>query len=391
MAVQYSNKQFFRKTPNLYLAQYFDHKNITLDGDISQLKETDAEGFQLLLNALDTGLVASIEADFQAVNALACEGGVVALVDEALFHSDDAFIDAIAAIEGFQAKALWAFLNQPTYWRGAVLFLHADNVSPSYWKKRNDFERLPPHVEDSDIDALAEAISVYFFRKEGRGKNCKVEPYRRNQKEYFFAYPEDFAQSAIEWVGGALKNQAHHPAFEIIFVYCEAEGSLDIYAPKISKAVPELQAMFAKHILKLDSLKEWAADKRVYELSPVVADDFEFEIEPALGISSVLVTSLRATLKHDKKQRITLEADANKYADAVYTLLNELNLPPYHVTQLGIKVTFEAVGGARAKTRTFRITYPNSCALNHDGNDLKIRKMLASSGLEPQAINVSDA
>ncbi len=390
MAAQYSNQQFFRKTPNQYLAQYFQIKDIELGLDIEELKENDATALQMALNTLDDTQIASIEADFQGVNALACEGGVVALADEALFHNDEAFIDAIAAIEGFHAKALWAFLNQPTYWRGAALFLHADNVSPTYWKKRNDFESLPPHVEDGDIEALAKAISAHFYNKEGRGKNCKVEPYRRNQKEYFFAYPEDFAQSAIEWVGGTLKNQSHHPAFEIIFVYCEAEGSLDIYAPKNTKAVPELQAMFAQHILKLDSLKEWARDKRVYELSPVVANDFEFEIEPALGIASVLVTSLRATLKHDKKQRITLEADANKSADAVYTLLNELNLPPYHVTQLGIKVTFEAVGGARAKTRTFRITYPNSCALNHDGNDLKIRQVLASSGLEPQAINTSE-
>ncbi len=65
-----------------------------------------------------------------------------------------------------------------------------------------------------------------MLRKGGRGKNCTIDSYRRHQKEYFFAYPEDFAQTAIEWVGGALESQAHRPAFEIIFVYCEAEGSL---------------------------------------------------------------------------------------------------------------------------------------------------------------------
>ena len=66
-------------------------------------------------------------------------------------------------------------------------------------------------MEGSDTDALAKAISVYFSSKEGRGKNCIVESYRRHQKKYLFAYPEDFAQTAIEWVGGMLKNQAHHP------------------------------------------------------------------------------------------------------------------------------------------------------------------------------------
>ncbi|MCU7947934.1 MAG: hypothetical protein KZQ72_15075 [Candidatus Thiodiazotropha sp. (ex Cardiolucina cf. quadrata)] len=267
------------------------------------------------------------------------------------------------------------------------MFLHADNVSPSYWKKRNDLPKLPPQVEDEDIQALARAISEHFFRKEGRGKNCTVEPYRRNQKEYFFAYPEDFAQSAVEWVGGTLKSQAHHPAFEIIFVYSEAEGSLDIYAPKNSKAIADLQGMFAKNILKLETLAEGQIDKRVYELAPVVEEDFEFKIEPALGIASVLVTRLRVTLKHDKKERITIEADAHKNPDAVYSRLEQLNLPTFYVSQVTLKVTFEATGNKRAKTRTVNITHPNSCALNHDGNDLKIRQMLASSGIEPKAVS----
>jgi len=386
LAAQYSNKQFFRQAPNQSLAAFFDAKGVELEVDFTTLKESDADAIQAALNKLPDSQIAEIEAEFQNINALACEGGAVALVDEAGFHPDDEFVEAIEAIEGFHAKAMWAFLNKPKYWSGAAMFLHADNVSPSYWKKRNDLPSLPPHVDDEDIDALQAAIGDYFFEKQGRGKNCKVEPYRRNQKEYFFSYPEDFAQTAIEWVGGRLKNQAHHPAFEVIFVYCEAEGSLDIYAPKNSKEVSDLQALFAKHILKLDALDEWVKDKTVYELNPVIDDGFEFKIEPSSGIDSVLVTSLRATLKRDKKQRITIEADAHKDPNAVYTLLDELALPSYDVTQLSIKVIFEAVGNARAKTRSFKITYPNSCALNHDGNDDKIRQMLASSGIEPKAL-----
>ncbi len=61
------------------------------------------------------------------MNTLACEGGITALVDEAGFHGDDAFIAEIAAIDGFHAKAMWVFLNKPTYWHGAAMFLHADN------------------------------------------------------------------------------------------------------------------------------------------------------------------------------------------------------------------------------------------------------------------------
>jgi len=386
MATQYSNRHFFRRVPNQYLAQFFAVKKIPLAVDFNELNEKAVDVLQDVLNALPDSQKAEIEAQFQDVNALACDGGIAALIDEASFHNDETFMAAIAAIDGFHAKAMWAFLEKPSYWRGASMFLHADNVSPSFWKKRSDFPKLPPQVEADDIKALASAISGFFYHKEGRGKNCVVEPYRRNNKEYFFAYPEDFAQTAVEWEGDALKNKAHHPAFEIIFVYTEAEGSLDIYAPKNGKKLADLQRMFAQHILKVDALEDGTIDKRVYELAPVLEDNFEFKIEPASGISSVLVTRLRVNLKHGNLRRITLEADVKKDPDAVYKLLEELNLPPYEVSQITLKVTFEPVGNRGVKTRTVNITHPNSCALNYDGNDLKIRQMLARSGLEPRAV-----
>ena len=54
------------------------------------------------------------------------------------------------------------------------------------------------------------------------------------------------------------------------------------------------------------------------------------------------------------------------------------------VTQVGIVVTF-AASATRKKpqTRTFDISWPNSCSLKHDGNDKIIRQMLVDSGLEP--------
>ena len=68
----------------------------------------------------------------------------------------------------------------------------------------------------------------------------------------------------------------------------------------------------------------------------------------------------------------------------MYELRDALRPPPHFITQLSVKVTFEPVGDRRPRTRTFNITYPNSCALNNDGMDLKIRQMLADSGVEPR-------
>lgn len=255
MARQYSYLQFLRHTPNDLLARYFAFKNINLGIKFNALKKKNEEVIFQAIISLSEEQQTVIETEFQDVNAMACEGGITALIDEANFHRNSGFIESISVIDGFHAKAMWAFLEGNGYWRAATMFLHADNVCASYWKKRNDLPRAVPCVGKAHTLEFEKAISEFFHRKEGRGRNCKVEVYRRYNKEYFFAYPEDFGQSEVEWVSDKLKTRAYHPAFEIIFVYCQDEGSLDIYAPKNTKAVPELQKMFMQAILKLNDLE----------------------------------------------------------------------------------------------------------------------------------------
>jgi len=62
----------------------------------------------------------------------------------------------------------------------------------------------PAAVDDVSIEQLEAQIRNYFHRTEGRGNNCVVEPYRRGELDYFFAYPEDYSQQSIEWVEGSL-------------------------------------------------------------------------------------------------------------------------------------------------------------------------------------------
>jgi len=91
MAAQYSNRQFFRKTPNLYLSKFFEAKGIQLDVNINRLKEHDADVFQAALNKLPLEQITKIETELRNINALACEGGIIALVDEANAHKEPRF------------------------------------------------------------------------------------------------------------------------------------------------------------------------------------------------------------------------------------------------------------------------------------------------------------
>jgi|GEM_PF-3221809 len=136
MADQYSPQHFFRKTPYELLAHYFDEKKVSLEVDWSQLK--GRKGVETLYEAfidLPEETLAPIEVDFQNINALACEGGILALINEASFEENEDFLEGITAVDGLHAKSIWAFLHKSDYWGAASSLLHAENIGRGAWRK----------------------------------------------------------------------------------------------------------------------------------------------------------------------------------------------------------------------------------------------------------------
>lgn len=388
MARDFSPITFFQRTPNALLGRYLHERHSVLhEIAFDELKESGkaAETVFPAFTGLPEGKQAEIEAECQEIESMAHQAGATALIEEATdFHQDADFPEAINQFDSFHDKIMWTFLEHPNYWAGATSMLHAENIPDAFWKRRNDLPHAPPHVEPEDAERLADALSHYFREKEGRGRCCKVDVYRKRGREHFFAQLSDFGQADNEWEGNILGPRARLPAFEIIFVYTEAERSLDIYAPRNTKYVGDLQQIFADTILKLDELDEFAGDNRIYELGTLTDRDFEFKKPQDSGIKSAVVKRLRLSLLGGGKRKVAVEADPSHNPKAVYDLMDRLRLPPFHVTQAEITVSFFApVPGTRSRTRTFRISYPTWCNLRHEGRDDVIRKMLAVSGIEP--------
>jgi len=238
------------------------------------------------------------------------------------------------------------------------------------------------------MEQLAALIRNYFHHTEGRGKNCVVEPFRRGELDYFFAYPEDYSQQSIEWVDGEFDRRPHNPAFEVIYVYSKNEGSLDLNFRGSYKAVEPLQVIFATVILKLDEMPPDPKDERIYDLTPLMNKNFEFIFELGNGIQQVTVKKLRLSSRVKKGDRVTLEANTSNNPYAVYDLLDKvkksLPLSFYNVTQVELTAVVEVDPDKPPKRFPIRITYPNSCSLKYDEVGLKLRDMLESSGIEPK-------
>lgn len=392
MARHYSTKDFFRQMPNALLARYFQGRGLFGDLDFSAIKETRPdELFAAWLHMPDSQRN-TMDAEFREISELSCEKGFRAIIDEAEWHlandprARTGFVEKLAALSNHYERAMVTFLDHSQYWKGASRFYHADMLP--YWRKRKNLPHQPAAVDDVSLRELVGKIRTYFHHTEGRGNNCIVEPFRRGELDYFFAYPEDYSQQSIEWVEGQFGRRPHNPAFEVVYVYSQKEGSLDLNFRGAYKAVEPLQAMFATAILKLSELPPDPKDERVYDLSPLRQRGFEFTYAIGSGIEKVAVKKLRLSSWVIKGDRITLEADAHNNPDAVYELLDKIGkslpLHLYNVTQVELSASVVVDAEKPAKAVTIRITHPNSCSLKYDELDLKLRDMLHASGIEPK-------
>ena len=394
MARHYSTRDFFRQMPNILLARYFQGQSLFDDLDFAAMKEGKPEElFKAWLELADSQR-REMDVEFQEIFEMSCEKGFRAIIDEAGWQLQDdqegltSFIAKLSALPNHYERAMITYLDHKDFWRGATLFYHADTLP--YWRKRKNLSNRPAAVDDASLQQLAGLIRHYFHHIEGRGKNCVVEPFRRGELDYFFAYPEDYSQQSIEWVNGEFDRRPHNPAFEVIYVYSQKDGSLDLNFRGSYKAIEPLQGMFAQAILKLDELPPDPKDGRVYDLNLLIHKDFNFIYDAGSGIERVTVKKLRLSSRVIKGDRITLEADSSDNADAVYDLLDEINpaldLNMYNVTQVDLAASVVTAADKPPKKVTIRITYPNSCSLKYDEVGLKLRAMLEASGIEPKEL-----
>lgn len=392
MGRHYTTKDFFRQVPNELLARYFRARELFRDLDFAALKETKPDALFTEWLDLPEEMRHAMDAEFAEIFGMSCEKGWVAIRDEAQWSLRknpevlDAFIGAHAALPSHCHRAMVTFLDHPKLWRGATRFFHADSLV--HWRKRKNMGHIQADTDDLSIRLLADGLKTYFRLTEGRGDNCIVETLRRGELDYFFAYPEDYSQQSNEWVDGQFAPRPHTPAFEVIYVYSQKDGTLDVNFRGNKKALQAVQAIFAENILKLEGLPPDPKDDRVYDLSSLLDRDFAFSFPATSGIESVAVKKIRLASRVYPGDRITLETDTKRDPWGIHGQLGRLRrtleFDHYEVTQVELVVVVQVDIDKAAKAFPVRITHPNSCSLKYDEMGLKLRAMLEASGIEPK-------
>ena len=316
-------RNFFRKAPREFLRRYFAQYGGLLEFDWASLTIRNInplhEAWLLLADELQLRMIA----DFRDIDLLSNATGKLAIIDEAAFHDDLASVTSeMAKLDDFYAYAFWTFLERPHLWEGAIFFAVADAKQRRYWRKRINMPVLGRKPTDADGKALGDAIAKLFMQLEGRAKYCDVHQYRRGDREYFFAYPQDHQNTSVEYDDrGEWTKRRHNPAFEIIFVHDDKERTLNIWHLGKSERVNDLQVIFAQTVLGTDIPRKSPKDSRVYELSAFLGSDFRFELSEALGIKSASVRKICMQVLGPQNYAVRIDLGAGCPDDALYDRL----------------------------------------------------------------------
>lgn len=389
MAVHYSLRSFFRTMPAPLLARYFHRHGHFQEFDFSPLDKGEVDTLIAAWLALPEDARKNMEGDFQDIFALCRDAAIPAMKDEPRWHLQatpgayEAFVDMFAALPNHHARAMTLFLDFPACWPNATRLYHADSLS--WWRKRKGFPCIPSAKDDASVQMLSEQLRTYFFETQGRARHVLIEQVRRDGKDYYFCYLEDYSRQSPEWDGPVYRPRPHNPAFEVVYIWIEAEGRLDLNFRGDRAIAPKLQELFARTILKLPALPPGLKDESIYELGRFMRGGFEFRYDAGSGIEYVAVRMIRLTSKLNKSDRITVEANPDHNPDAVYELLAQMALPlhGYYVSQVELTASVVMKTGDKAKKVPIRLTSPNSCSLKYDALGTRLRAMLAASGIEP--------
>ncbi|MCC7106898.1 MAG: hypothetical protein IT307_17330 [Chloroflexi bacterium] len=384
MAHDYTPKLFLRQAPNASLKAYFDRKTVLAGIDWAALKETEVDVVYDAWQALDKQQREEIESDFRTIHDLATSDGVRAMIEEGQFHKKDLGPE-LDALDGHHAKVLCVFLNHPRVFLVAGMMDRADHMDGRYRRKRKDMPKKAPDLTATARQALSASLAAYYWQKQGRGRNCKMDVYLRGGRHhYFFVYPEDYAGTFIGYgPGGEFIRRAQQPAFDVVFAYDPVDGTLDLFALGDKRIKQDLQEIFARTILH-EEIGPENKNSQPYELNGLKRRDFAFTPRPGDGLTAIRVRSLRLSVKGNPMRRITVEGDLRTSAKDVYDLMDQvldkerLPLANVDVDHATLQAEFAGIVRGKPKRRTFGVS-KNSCNLKEKPEDLIIMECLKLS------------
>jgi hypothetical protein len=315
------------------------------------------------------------------VNELSDARGQKVLVEELSLL----FPDKLAAFQSCASpadKALWAYLEVRPAFDAAAIFARAEAMRGGNYSNR--WIGMPKDaiaVDETMIASLQDAVCEYYWKKELRGRVCRVHHYKRaGGAEYFFAYLPDWPDKLLVFdENNNLTPREESYTFNNVFIYVPSEGAIELIAKGGKPVQKELRKAFCRTVLK-GEVEDAEPDKPSYQLDHLLASDFAFTTESLDRIADVRLRRIRLAPKTKMKAiehlefKFTEVATRSEAMDAILRDLaaHKLERGQVRVTQVGIQLVFHGDGERKPKTMTFNVSTPNNSDLRTRPDDARV-------------------
>jgi hypothetical protein len=379
VAKPFDPRKVLRQASNALLQQLFDRVAGGLPGlDWDAVDEADAEPVFAAWQALPADRRLAAQVALQEAHELAEPRGLALMAGEVGWRAAHRLAE-FAALESRVDKAVWTLVTVPEAFEEAARYGRVDALAAGrFWHRRTG---LPTRdgftVTPATTDALAAALAAFYPAEQGRGHWCHVDHYaRRGGAEYFFAYLADYPDTHVLFEGGALRRRAEHGAFDVVFVYGPADGTLEMYALGGRPVLSRLERLFGEAVLGA-AVDPAEPDRPAFHLDGLKDPAFAFATEPEDGVAGARLRRLRLQVIAAPGRRVTFEVgqkgERGELYDMVADYLDQTALPlsAVRATLATIQLTFAAAPGARPRTLTFDVGHPSSCNLKNQPDEVR--------------------
>jgi len=387
--VQYNPRSFLRQVPNSLLARHFSHFGGFADFDWSHLKESRIEGMFEQWQDLPAIERRQVGGTFRKIHSMATARGTRVLIEAARDRGLDIAQD-MGALKNAHERAFTCFLDHPDVFENARTLEHIEALPRRSWEKRTGLPKQQLEVTAACLAELGSRISDYYFEREGRGENCKVEHRRRaSGVDSFFAYPADYSSELLGYdADGELAPQPWNGAFEVAFAHDGLAGTVDQYAEGGKQVRDELSEIFAEVILDQDK-RPVQCRTRPYNMELFKNRELPFPSNPVDRLIHIAVVGLRVRSQSYAGGTFTISAGERGSLASVYDVIQDIfaedraDLAHDTILEATLRALVDCPG-KRARSITFKIS-ETRCDLGDDAEEQMLRRYLKIWGIERES------
>ncbi len=190
MPVQFTPKMVFRFLSGPLLKEYVQTRGQSARLTVDDTDHPNIDSLYQQWEALPPEARDPMEAELRAVHDMATSDTELSTVlEEAEFHGHaEKLRQTFAKLNSLHEKMLWTLLSYPRVFEVANLFEQTEYLSARSWRTRSGLPKREPRTDPEALTNLSAALREYYVSREGRGRSCHVEPYKRGNEIYYYVY-----------------------------------------------------------------------------------------------------------------------------------------------------------------------------------------------------------